>query len=145
MTNPISRWVAGLFPSPISSKDEILEASKPKVRKVYIKQFGQNVLIRKISVRDARKLRDDTPEDDKEKSIDQLADEIELYYARLMAFCVLDKDYQQVFTLEQVMNFDVDVYNELFFAITEINALNLDVEKVKEELKKVQAVSSTTS
>jgi hypothetical protein len=133
MLNQLLRWLK----SPATSKDEILKASLPKVREVYIEQFNANVYVRQLSVRDARRLRDETPKGG-EKSLDELADELEMYYARLMVYCVLDKNYQPIYTLDDIFNLDVSVFNELFLAITEFNKLNVNIQQVKEELKKVQ-------
>lgn len=145
MLQRVTQWLRRLKEQPASSKDDILQASKPRVKEVYIPQFNATVFLRQLSVRDARKIRQETPKGSEEKSLDELTDELEMYYARLMAYCVLDGNYQPIYTVEQVFDFDVEVFNQLFYAITDLNRLNVDLERVKEELKKSQEASRTTS
>lgn len=126
-------------PSQTPSRKEVREAARPTVKKFVVPVWNKPIYIRKLSVRDAYEIRRTTPKGDDEKSLEQLTDEVEDFIAKHIAFCVLDENYERIFTVEEVMQFDVEIYNVLSLEVLAYNKINVNIEAVKEELKKVQA------
>jgi hypothetical protein len=135
-----SGWIKSLLIK--SSKQDILENSKPKVKKLFVPMWNSFVFIRRLSIGDAKKIKQSVPMNStEEKSMTMLEDEFQKFTNLSLVYCLLDEEYQQIFTEEQVENFDNDVYNLLALEVLGYNKLNVDINAIREELKKVPTES----
>jgi len=128
---------------PLLSADKIRDASKPKVKCVPIPSLGCSVYVRLVSAGDGLELfrpRPPAKTNGKKKTNgrEQLEQAVDDWLSRYISACVLDANFEKVYTVEQARNLDADVYNELSLEVLEYNNAKLDLKTIREKLKKNQ-------
>ena len=149
-------------PSQPLTREQILQASKPKTILVPIEALGGSVLIRKLSAAKAREMQAslDGPTlkvaelapRGKRKRTQAYLDALDAYgnawaefTVELIAFCAVDENCKQLYSVEDVRNLDPDVEKALGLAVLDYNGFQLLGARARDELKKNQNELETSS
>ena len=117
-------------------KQSLSDSIRPKVKELFVPLWNQTILMRKLSVGDARRISNSIHITTKKKTVDSIITGIENYVNQFMSSCLLDMNYKPIFTLKEVKDLDLDIYNFLSIEVCEYNGINFDYKKAREELKK---------